>query len=342
MATPNGDVPVEVEQDTTGGLARSGEVVLVPPSPWTAASVNGIESLWLTLRLRHGLDAVAVGPATAWRPPRLVALGIRSVAATGPQGVIAACHETMPLDVSKDFFPFGERPRFGAVFQLLCPAFGEAGARVELIVRLTNPEGATAAPIPPVSRAGRPHVVWEIATKSGFQAITANDGTQSLTQDGSVIFTVPNDVAAVPIAGKPGTWLRARLASGHYGSMPATDGTAMVVMRAPAVKSVAVRSTLERGPLPPEHLVSAGALQINPDMHLPTDAFPSPDVSGPALYIGLDALGGALGASRCARERVRDKLARAAQANTASYRIRRTGPELRRLAMADAQRRWMA
>jgi predicted phage baseplate assembly protein len=297
VATPNGDIALEVEQDTTDGLSHSGEVVLVPPSAWPAVPVNGIESLWLTLRLRHQLEAAA--PASQWRPPRLAALGIRVVAVTGPQPATAACHETIPLDISKDFLPFGERPRFGAVFQVLCPVFGEPGARVEMVMRLTNPEGATAAPIPPVSREGHPTVVWEIATTNGFQAIVANDGTQSLTQDGSLVFTVPNDVASIIIAGKTGPWLRARLASGHYGSMPATDGTAIVVMRAPAVKSIAVRSTLERGPLPPEQLVSQGALtsvHIDPSMPSAVDAFPSPDVGGPVLYIGLDALGGAPGA----------------------------------------------
>jgi predicted phage baseplate assembly protein len=297
VATPTGDMAIEVERDTTDGLSRSGEVVLIAPSAWPAVPVNGIESLWLTLRLRHGPEALA--PAPRWRPPHLAALSIRAVAATGPQAVAAACHETMPLDISKDFFPFGERPRFGAVFQVLCPVFGEPGARVEVLVRLTNPEGATAAPIPPVSREGHPTVVWEIATTSGFQAIAANDGTQSLTQDGSLVFSVPNDVTAITIAGKTGPWLRARLASGQYGSTPATDGTASPMIRAPAVKSLAVRSTLERGPLLPEHLVSQGALmsvQIDPSMPSPVDAFPSSDVGGPVLYVGLDALGGALGA----------------------------------------------
>ena len=297
VATPNGDIALEVEQDTTDGLSHSGEVVLVAPSAWPVVPVNGIESHWLTLRLRHQLEAAA--PASQWRPPRLAALGIGVVAATGPQPATATCHETIPLDISKDFLPFGERPRFGAVFQVLCPVFGEPGAKVEMVMRLTNPEGATAAPVPPVSREGHPTVVWEIATKSGFRAIAANDGTQSLTQDGSVVFTVPNDVASITVAGKTGPWLRARLASGHYGSMPATDGTAIVVIRAPAVKSIAVRSTLERGPLPPEQLVSQGALtsvQIDPSMTSAVDAFPSPDVGGPVFYIGLDALGGVLSA----------------------------------------------
>jgi hypothetical protein len=293
-ATPNGFLPLVVEGDTTGGLSHSGDVVLTPPGDWPAIAVDGVEARWLTLRLRYPPGPAVSAPS--WRPPRLAALAIRAVAVTGPQPVAAACHDGMPLDISKDLFPFGERPRFAAVFQLLSPVFGERGASVELAIRLTNPEGAATAPIPPVSREGHPTIVWEIATTDGFRPLAASDGTQSLTQDGTVAFTVPDDVAAIAIAGKSGHWLRARLASGHYGSMPAADGPALGVPRAPAVKSLAVRSALERGPLPPEQLVSEGALsrvRIGPPMPSPVGAFPSPDVEGPALYIGLDTLGAA-------------------------------------------------
>jgi hypothetical protein len=66
------------------------------------------------------------------------------------------------------------------------------------------------------------------------------------------------------------------------------------VVFAPAIRSIAVQSTLDRGPLPPEHLVSQGSLmsrQIDPRLASPVDAFPSPDVDGPTLYIGLDVTG---------------------------------------------------
>ena len=292
VATPNGDVPLVIVRDTTGGLVRSGEVVVVPPSAWPAGSVNGSELLWLTLRLRQQSGPVAT--AAEWRPPRLSALQIYVFAATGPQAVAAACHDGIAVDTSKDLFPFGERPRFGSVFQVLCAAFGEQGSSVEMIVRLTNPEGAIIAPIATVSSEGRPTVLWEIATTSGFKPVAAEDGTKSLTQDGSLFFTVPGDVASVNLAGKNGPWLRARLVSGDYGSIQATNGIAISVPRAPSIKSIAVRSTLERGPLQPEHLVSQGALMTVPcDPRLPTpiDLFPLPEVGGPALYIGLDAIG---------------------------------------------------
>ena len=291
-ATAQGDLPLAVESDATGNLSKSGEVVLIPPAAWPAVALGGVEARWLSLRLRRQ-PAPAV-PASHWRPPHLAGLGLRIVAAAGPEPVTAACRDGIPLDVSRDMFPFGERPRFGAVFEMLSPLFAERGARVEVTLRLTNPAGAGAAPIPPVSRDGQPEVVWEIATRSGFRPIAANDGTQSLTQDGALAFTVPDDVATVSIGGKTGPWLRARLVSGHYGTVPAADGTTLVVQRAPAVKSVAVRATLQRGPLPPEHLAAEGALtrtRIVPPMPRSFDAFPSPDFDGPALYLGLDTLG---------------------------------------------------
>lgn len=298
--TPKGDLPLAVESDTTGGLSHSGEVVLTAPPAWSVAMVAGVESIWLTLRLRRVPDLTAADASTpplAWRPPTLSAITIQAIASTAAQPVAAACHDGVLLDISKDAFPFGERPRFGSVFQVQSPAFAEPGAKIEMRVRLTNPEGATSAPIPPVSGEGRPVVEWEISTTSGFRPVGAHDGTRSLTQDGTLMLTIPADVAAVTIAGKSGPWLRARLAAGHYGSTKPTDVSIIAVPRAPAIRSLAVQSTLERGPLAPEHLISQSALtsrQIDPRLPSPVDAFPLPDVDGPTLYIALDAAAEAL------------------------------------------------
>jgi hypothetical protein len=131
-----------------------------------------------------------------------------------------------------------------------------------------------------------------MATSNGFRALAANDRTRSLTQNGSLTFTVPDDVGDIAIAGESGPWLRARLASGNYGSATATDSTVMSMMCAPAIHSIAVRWTLESGPLKPEHLVSQGALtstKLNPLALSSVDAFTLPDVDGPVLYIALDS-----------------------------------------------------
>ena len=311
-----GDLPLVVVSDTTAGLTRSGEVVLTAPAAWPATSVDGIESLWLTLRVARVTPTSAAGDAgvsasSSARVPRLTGLTLRAVAATAAQALVAACHDGVPLDISKDHFPFGERPRFGTVFQLQGPAFAEPGNKVELHVVLTNPEGSTTTPIPPVSREGRPRVAWEISTPRGFEPLTLSDGTRALTHSGTVAFTVPDNVAATTIAGRREVWLRARLASGHYGSPVLVEGNPVPLARAPAIRSLTVTSTLERGPLAPEGLVAQGALasrRVNATPGVPFDAFVAPDVAGPALYVGLAAQPGALAAGRVVCWHVRPAL----------------------------------
>lgn len=292
VRTPDGDLLLEIVKDTTQSLMRSGETELLPPPTWPKTMVDGIEARWLTLRCTHG--SATVEPTVPWRAPRLAALRVQITAMLAEQGLTVACHNSVPLDISKDFFPFGEVPRFGSVFQLLCPAFAEPGASIEMQIQLTNPIGAPESPIPPVTRDGRPVVAWEISTARGFQSVAAKDGTQSLTQSGSVVFTVRVDVAAATIAGQSGIWLRARLVSGDYGRTSPIDGSGIAVLRAPAIQSIAVQSALERGPMLPESLISWGALtsrRLDPALPSAVDAFPTSEVDGPALYIGLGGIG---------------------------------------------------
>jgi hypothetical protein len=286
---PEGDRVLQIDTEATDGLAQSGEIALLPPPEWPATTIDGVESRWLTLRLR----TEPAGPPH-WRPPRLDAVAIRVAATITAQPVAAAFHDGIPIDTSKDFPPFGDRPRFGSVFQLVCREFGEPGAKVEVQVQLTNPFGAVASPIPPVAREGKPVVVWEISTSTGVRSVVPVDTTYSLTQSGSISFVVPGDATPMVIAGKLAVWLRARLVAGHYGNILPTEGPPIPIQLAPVIRSIAVQSTLERGPMQPEHLVSQGALTsrlLDPAIPVATDAVPTADVDGPTLYIGLAALG---------------------------------------------------
>jgi hypothetical protein len=294
-----GDQVLAIESDSTAGLSRSGEVVLVAPAAWGPSVVGGVTARWLSLRLRAAQGAAVAASADTpplSRPPRLASIQVQATAATDVEPVAAACHDGAPLDISKDMFPFGEHPRFGSCLLVQSAAFGQAGSRVELLIRLTNAEGSLSSPIPAVSSEGRPSVVWEISTPTGFKPISVNDGTRSLTRDGSVMFTVPDGVASTPIAGKDGPWLRARLAGGHYGSAPAAPGATISVPRAPSIRKMAVRSTLETGRVVPDHLIAQGALSlhhIDPDAAA-IDVFVPADTPEPALYIALDTANGTL------------------------------------------------
>ncbi len=305
IATPTGFQPLVAR----GGATADGgdDRIFDAPAAWPVATLAGSASRWLTVRpASASTPAPAPAAAAASAPaadatrappvaPSLRSITLQLVAAAAPAAPAAACANQLPLDISKDFFPLGERPRFGDVFQLRSPAFATPGAHVDVQVQMTNPAGDAASPIPPVSRAARPLVAWELSTADGFRALSVGDGTRSLTADGALTFTVPPDVAATTIAGQTGAWMRARLVSGDFGSTPSTDATPAARPCAPAIRSVTVASTLALGPLSPEHVVRDGALARTA---LPTTADAlelagRADVDGAALYLGFAADGSA-------------------------------------------------
>ena len=286
MQTPGGFVALAVRSDTTMHLEQSGVVELVPPMQWPVHTQGGITSRWLSCRLRPGEAAMPAG--LAYEPPGLGSLRLRAAAQMADVGPEVAFSGPVPLDTSKDYFPFGERPRFGDVFLLSAPAFAQAGARVTLVLRLTNPAGLVDGPLPPVRREGKPRLAWEMHTRRGWVALAAADETLSLTQDGSVSFVVPDDVLALAIGGRSGAWVRARLAAGHYGAPQTVDG--IMFPAAPSIASAIVRAEVEIGPVAPAPLLRAGPLDIvvidaaSTPVH---DAFARLDAAGPVLYLGL-------------------------------------------------------
>jgi hypothetical protein len=133
-----------------------------------------------------------------------------------------ACFNTSPLDTTKDFSPFGERPRFNDTLYLASrQAFGTPGARVRLEVALSQ---ALAEPVHPVT------LSWEYWDGTAWRVIgTAqqdgagsgagfgfSDTTQAFTRSGAVEFDCP-PVAAVAVQGQADHWVRARIVSGGYG-----------------------------------------------------------------------------------------------------------------------------
>lgn len=276
-------VPLAVQSDSTQQLTRSGVVVLTPPAEWEAQALNGVASLWLVCRtVPLAADRPVSGPA------RIGRLRAGGRAEMDDEPVAAASFGAMPLDPSKEFFPFGERPRFGDVFHVMAPVFAQAGARVGLVVRMINPADATSGPIPPVDPEGKPRLKWDIHTAAGWSPLAVDDGTKALTQDGEIRFAVPPDVATLAIAGKPGPWIRARLVSGHYGMPQIVDGVPYPA--APSIESLSVHAGVELAPVPPGLVVRRGVLELTTIDAEATpffEPFAVPDVPGPILHVGL-------------------------------------------------------
>lgn len=279
IQTPKGFQPLSIVQDGTAGLKLSGEIRLLAPDAWPLTPVGGFPARWLTLRVRPGRPAV-----------RLKSLQIQARAVLAARKPEAACQGQVPLDASKDFHPFGERPRFGDTFLCMSDVYAVPGARVEMQVQLNNPDGAVRPPIPAVDEGGKPVLGWEILTAEGYRPLVMIDGTRSFVVDGTLSFTVPNDVAPAPVAGKNGVWLRARLARGDWGSVPGHVEVEPPTPRAPSVRSISIQATLERGPVQPQALVREEALALSPltlALGRPQPLYAGPDVDGAALYLAF-------------------------------------------------------
>ena len=299
IAAPEGFVALTPSRDTTGGLTKSGEVAFGPPSglpKWKPASIDGVESCWLTCRLRanDSMPAAFASPA----PATITRLRLSAERVIDAAPIDAALFGRMPLDVTRDFYPLGERPRFGDVFYLASKGFDIGRASVVLHVLLTNPADAAAedSPIPPVSRDGEPRVQWEIYTRAGWRALAVDDKTHSLTRDGTITFTVPDDAAPTTIGNVQSGWLRSRLVAGSYGvGRRALDSAAIPTDAPPSIAKIWSTMSLHVGPVAPEQIVVVNDLErVRLDLAAmaespPFRPFPAYDLNGRVLYLGVRA-----------------------------------------------------
>jgi hypothetical protein len=64
----------------------------------------------------------------------------------------------------------------------------------------------------------RPQLSWEYWNGRGWVALAIEkDGTEKLLVEGSVKFTIPQDIAKTEVAGQENFWIRARIVGGDYG-----------------------------------------------------------------------------------------------------------------------------
>jgi uncharacterized phage protein gp47/JayE len=126
------------------------------------------------------------------------------------------------LDLSKDFYPFGDRPEFNDTFYIaLDEQFIKPNTIVTININLTH------KPVDPNNL----QITWEIDNGQGWQEITNNNNEVRWIENSSAIqFTESNNIQAklqfpnrdnLPppgtINGETGYWIRARITQGCYG-----------------------------------------------------------------------------------------------------------------------------
>jgi hypothetical protein len=217
---------LEIIEDTTTNLSGSGSIRFraVPVLPST---VNEIENRWIRARLATAIEGAA-------ETPSLCSVGMRI---TGKQTELlktTAFAESQPVDLTRDFFPFGMRPAFGATFYISNPqAFVVRDAVITIQVDLTNPaSGGAEPPIPRTNVSGTPVLSWEywdgrywsafgiseIGKDSNPQFPEFEDTTRAFTKSGYVRFRFAQFPKPIRVGGVEALWIRIRLIRGDYGT----------------------------------------------------------------------------------------------------------------------------
>ena len=148
-----------------------------------------------------------------------------------------AFFNTFPLDLTKDFMVFGERPKFNDTFYIASKEVFSKN-RAAITLSFTFSEGI----LPPKTEAitllweywdgkkwgelGRSEKTVDQSGNEVFQSLSAEyeDGTKSEFEDGTKVFTVGGDVKfncppiqALKVNGEENYWVRVRILKGNYG-----------------------------------------------------------------------------------------------------------------------------
>jgi hypothetical protein len=197
-------------------LTSNGQVFFQGLGPLPSHTIAGFEKSWLRCRLltpiTPGRDAVA-GMVVNDQLPELTSIEMTATIGTladKPMLVDSAFNNMMQLDTSKDFFPFGERPKIGDTLYLSNDkAFSQQGAVVTISISLSDGPAVSKAPV----------VVWEFwngATWIPF--VKPADKTNAFTKKGDVTLTFSDPPIATTINGVTSFWIRVRITSGNYGA----------------------------------------------------------------------------------------------------------------------------
>ena len=227
-------LPVKPSSDGTENFTKTGDVVFTTLPLWTETVVDGVTSRWLRCRRLPS-------PVQETRQPGNLPSGLRL-----PPVKVAAVHveverkglrierafvNNLPLDLTKEFFPFGEKPKFGdTLYVSNSQAFSTPGAQVTFHFKLTNP--ASAGVNTPIAAAAPrdTRLRWEfwdgeswlelgVSAPIRFPDETTqfSDTTSALSISGEVAFRFPKPPQPTTISGQTNFWIRVRIISGDYG-----------------------------------------------------------------------------------------------------------------------------
>jgi uncharacterized phage protein gp47/JayE len=238
------------------------------PAP-ARKTVNGIEAAWLRMGLKN-----AISTSQSW--PSVNRIRVK-VAVTKDISIAPefCFFYAATLDLSKDFYPFGEAPRFNDTLYIASQeVFSKPAASVT--VDVTSSSGWTS------KAAGDTRILWEAYNGSSWQKLESgfSDNTKFFTTTGQITFTLPSQMQPATVNGVTSYWVRARLMKGNYGTDPVTP---------PSLESIKLKYTYTSAeiPLTACQTYNDFAYQVRQD-GASFQPFTRTADANPALYLGFD------------------------------------------------------
>jgi hypothetical protein len=280
----------------TRNLRQSGAIQFgrVPAAQTT--SVGGMPKEWIRCRLSTPItnsSALRSGMVRAGQLPVIRRIGIQvHLHADGLLIDEAYSSASGSIDLSRDFYPFGEKPKFNDALWLgLEEAFSNPGATVTLDIEVTNPPGSNVQVPPPAAPSDDLKLRWEVwngtwvelgtSTKNGPVATVVNgrpfsDATNAFSRTGKMTFALPPGVARFSLNGKESFWIRARIIAGNYGveghyeaktPVPAAPASpfdfVLPTFQPPSIHSITVIYDLDKPAPPPGQILPDAVLAEN-------------------------------------------------------------------------------
>jgi len=260
------------------------------PANMTSTVVNGRRARWIRARL------------LAWPlggVPSITGITIQSTPTRTGVTPSAAFANTRALDLSMDFYPFGETPHFNDFLLLSCDEWlARPGANLGVQVTLNN---ATQ----PLKSTDAPILTWEISTATGWKSLTTVQPTGTVVSSGpptirnDVLRTtmtnlvIPADAAPMTIGNVKATWLRIRLSGGSFGVGLKFDYTKEPPQvddgyRPPIVQSISMSSTVTLTNTNPLLATENDLAFADVSLTQPLVMFSRSSDDLPTLYAGFD------------------------------------------------------
>lgn len=227
----------------------------------------------------------------------------------------AALFNYAPIDLSKDFYPFGEKPVFNDTFYLACnKAFSKKNADITLDVKLSEAKQTPDTQKITIAWEYWDGSKWYLLKKTGKPAqeesgsnkketagsTVLDDGTCALTGSGLIKFKCPEKIQSCSINGENNFWIRLRIIGGNYGE----DGRFKYVgsnttyieptFVPPSIKEIKISYTYESAKMFPETLVTENNFEMCEKTeeclaeHKSFKLFTPCTDTDSALYLGFD------------------------------------------------------